>query len=214
MEEAPKKKRGRPKKVVEENNSANETLDISNNNVNTIIEENNSVVENVNTTNTNNESHSEIESIENNNSIDSTEDSIVNETPKKKRGRPRKNPVENNKSTDSVDVHTDVEDTNNDSNLENNNSTDSVNDEGVILDASESNSTSDQNDSNSELNNEEAPKKKRGRPRKNSTEPVVEKKKRAYTQRKINGLSEDHPYESVNMDVEPVEYSCGVEAPF
>ena len=87
---------------------------------------------------------------------------------------------------------------------------------------SENRDMEDSNSSNSDSDTvntvdssvEEAPKKRRGRPRKNPVDVTVVKKKRAYTQRNANGLGTDHPYESVNMECEAVEYERGIEAPF
>lgn len=105
------------------------------------------------------------------------------EVVKKKRGRPRKNPV-----VDTV-VNTNLDHSN----------------EREIIDLS-----------NPPVGNdpsvEDKPKKKRGRKPKNVDGEVP--KKSSTFRRNTNGLGTDHPYETVNMDYETIEYEKGVEAPF
>lgn len=105
------------------------------------------------------------------------------EVVKKKRGRPRKNPVVGNV------VNTNLDHSN----------------EREIIDLS-----------NPPVDNdpsvEDKPKKKRGRKPKNVDGEAP--KKSSTFRRNTNGLGTDHPYETVNMDYETVEYEKGVEAPF
>lgn len=105
------------------------------------------------------------------------------EVVKKKRGRPRKNPV-----VDNV-VNTNLDHSN----------------EREIIDLS--NPPVDNNPSV-----EDKPKKKRGRKPKNVDGESP--KKSSTFRRNTNGLGTDHPYETVNMDYDTVEYEKGVEAPF
>ena len=116
------------------------------------------------------------------NTVSVSADSEVTEVPKKRRGRPRKNPVEDNKSQDN-----------------------------------ETPNSSDNNDtqeSTQNTNSTETPKKRCGRPRKNPIVSPEDKEKKRRSSRRNSVLNEDHPYESVNMDAEPVEYSPGVKMPF
>ncbi len=113
---------------------------------------------------------------------------------KKRRGRPRKNPI-----SDVVEVT----------------SSNTPNDR-EIIDLSNppvENTVSDNSADNSVDNPvEDKPKKKRGRKPKNA-EGEAPSKPTSF-RRSTNGLGTDHPYESVNMDYETVEYEDGVAAPF
>jgi hypothetical protein len=115
---------------------------------------------------------------------------------KKRRGRPRKNPI-----SDVVEVT----------------SSNTPNDR-EIIDLSNppvENAVSNNSDSaDNSVDNpvEDKPKKKRGRKPKNA-EGEAPSKPTSF-RRSTNGLGTDHPYESVNMDYETVEYEDGVTAPF
>ncbi len=193
--EIPKKRRGRPKKVVVEEE-------------NKVIDEENKVVEEPVKKRRGRQRKNPVESekagvnsfeqvateqavhnaqlvvedpiVDNTASVSA--DSGVTETPKKRRGRPRKNPVEDNNSQ--------------------NNETPKPSD------------NNDTQESTQNTNSTETPKKRCGRPRKNPIVSPEEKEKKRCSNRRNFNLNEDHPYESVNMDAEPVEYSPGVNMPF